>query len=83
VYVEARDLSVLLRDWNTSQEKRLWLASSNYEVFSRTRLFMRLGEAQQQFAETAGFAPDMSLVNSIAGGQSAAAVYDIGELEFL
>jgi hypothetical protein len=83
VYVEARDLSALLRDWNTSQEKRLWLASSNYEVFSRTRLFMRLGEAQQQFAETAGFAPDMSLVNSIAGGQSAVAVYDIGELEFL
>ena len=83
VYVEARDLSALLRDWNASQEKRLWLASSNYEVFSRTRLFMRLGEAQQQFAETAGFAPDMSLVNSIAGGQSAVAVYDIGELEFL
>ena len=83
VYVEAQDLTALLRDWNTSQEKRLWLASSNYEVFSRTRLFMRLAEAQQQFAETAGFAPDMSLLNSIAGGQSAVAVYDIGELEFL
>ena len=44
---------------------------------------MRLGEAQEQFAEAAGFAPDMSLVNSIAGGQSAIAIYDIGELEFL
>ena len=83
MYVEARDLSALLRDWNTSQEKQLWLASSNYEVFSRTRLLMRLQEAQQQFADTAGFAPDMSLVNSISGGQSAVAVYDIGELEFL
>lgn len=83
VYVEARDLSALLGDWNNSEEKRLWLASSNYEVFSRSRLFMRLAEAQQQFAETAGFAADMPLVNSISGGQSAVAIYDIGELEFL
>jgi hypothetical protein len=83
VYVEARDLSALLRDWNNSQEKRLWLTSDNHEVFSRTRLFLRLAEAQEQFAETAGFAPDMSLVNSIAGAQSAIAIYDIGELEFL
>jgi hypothetical protein len=83
VYVEARDLSTLLRDWNASEEKRLWLTSDNHEVFSRTRLFMRLAEAQEQFAETAGFAPDMSLVTSIAGAQSAIAIYDIGELEFL
>lgn len=83
VYVEARDFSAILRDWNASQERKLWLASANHEVFSRTRLFMRLGEAQQQFAETAGFAPDMSLVNSVGGGQSAIAIYDIGELEFL
>jgi hypothetical protein len=83
VYLETRDMSALLRDWDTSQEKKLWLASANHEVFSRTRLFMRLGEAQQQFAEAAGFAPDMSLVNSISGGQSAIAIYDIGELEFL
>ena len=83
VYVEARDLSALVRDWNASQEKKLWLASANYDVFSRTRLFMRLADAQQQFAETAGFAPDMTLVNSVAGTQSAIAIYDIGELEFL
>jgi hypothetical protein len=83
VYVETRDLSKLLGDWNASQEKRLWLSSDNHEVFSRTRLFLRLAEAQQQFAETAGFAPDMSLVNSVAGAQSAIAIYDIGELEFL
>lgn len=83
VYVEARDFSALLRDWNASPEKRLWLTSSNYDVFSRTRLFMRLADAQQEFAQTAGFATDMSLVNSIAGAQSAIAIYDIGELEFL
>jgi hypothetical protein len=83
VYIEARELSALLRDWNSSQEKKLWLTSANYDVFSRTRLFMRLAEAQQQFAETAGFAPDMTLVNSISGAQSAIAIYDIGELEFL
>ena len=35
-----------------------------------------LGEAQQQFAEAAGFAPDMTSVDSVAGGQSAIAVYE-------
>ena len=54
VYVEARDFSALLKDWNASSEKRLWLTSSNYDVFSRTRLFMRLADAQQEFADTAG-----------------------------
>src|SRR5690242_7188055 len=77
VYVEARDLATLLTDWNDSQEKRLWLTSDNHEVSSRTRLFMRLAEAQHEFADTAGFAPDMSLVSSIAGAQSAIAIYDI------
>src|SRR5688572_8992982 len=69
VYVEARDYSALLRDWNASPEERLWLTSGNYDVFSRTRLFIRLAEAQQEFADTAGFATDISLVNSISGGQ--------------
>lgn len=82
-YVEAKDFSALLADWNASAEKKQWLASANYEVFSRTRLLLRLTDAQAEFAQAAGFPADMPLVNSVAGAQSALAVYDIGELEFL
>jgi hypothetical protein len=83
LYVEARDFSALLKDWGGSPEKRLWLRSDNYSVFSRTRLFTRLTEAQGEYETAAGLPADMSLVNSIAGTESAIAIYDIGKLEFL
>jgi hypothetical protein len=83
LYLEARDFSAILNAWNNSQEKRKWVASSNYEVFSRSRLFSRLGEAGDQFAAAAGLPPDMNFVWQAAGKQSAVALYDIGNLEFL
>jgi hypothetical protein len=83
LYLESPDLAALVRDWNSSKEKQKWLASDNYQVFSRSRLLLRLREAQQQFAVAAGAPPDMALVDSVAGGQSALAIYDIGNLEIL
>lgn len=83
VYLEARDFAALVRDWNSSAEKKTWLASANYQVFSNSRLFLRLKEAQDQFGAAAGFAPDMTLVDAVAGGNSALALYDLGNLEFL
>ncbi|MGA2591304.1 MAG: hypothetical protein ABSH32_15400 [Bryobacteraceae bacterium] len=83
LYLQARDFGALLRDWNGSAEKRAWLDSANYEVFTRSRLFGRLEQAWQEFAAAAGFRPDMQLVESISGGPSALALYDIGKLEFL
>jgi hypothetical protein len=83
LYIESPDFSGLLHDWDTSQEKELWLKSDNYEVFSRSRLFGRLGDAQGEFAGAAGQKPDMAFLNQVAGKQSALAIYDISKLEFL
>jgi hypothetical protein len=81
--IEAKDFSSLLKDWSGSEQQRAWLASDNYAGFSRSRLFSRLGEAQQQFAESAGLSPDMNFLNQVAGKESLFAWYDIGNLEFL
>lgn len=81
--LEAQGFSGLLEDWNASTEKQQWLSSANYEMFSRSRLFYRLTEARNEFAAAAGFSPDMTLVESIAGAESALALYDIGDLRFL
>ncbi len=83
LYLQARDFGSLLKDWNSSVEKQRWLASDNYQVFSRSRLFLRLGEARDEFAAAAGLPPDMALLDSIAGSESALALYDIGQLQFL
>ena len=81
--LEAKDLDRLVGDWNSSREKALWLDSDNYQVFSRSKLLLRLKETQGEFGAAAGFTPEMSLVESIAGAESVLGLYDIGRLEFL
>jgi hypothetical protein len=83
LFIESPDFAALLHDWENAKEKQKWLESENYQVFSRSRLFLRLQEAQRQFAVAAGAPPDMALLDSVAGGQSALAIYDVGNLEFL
>src|SRR5580658_6632859 len=83
LYLEAKDFGALLADWNGSPEKRDWLDSANYDAFSRSVLFLKLGDAQTQFATAAGVPPDYTLLTSVAGTNSAIAMYDIGKLEFL
>jgi hypothetical protein len=83
LYLESQDFSSLLEDWNSSAEKKQWISTSNYEVFSRSRLFLRLKGASDQFAAAAGFSPNMNFLSQVAGTRSALALYDIGNLEFL
>jgi len=81
--IEARDFGLLLRDWNTSEEKRAWLTSDNYSAFSNSRLFERLSRAQDEFTAAAGLPADEDLLEKVAGKQSCLGLYDIGNLEFV
>jgi hypothetical protein len=83
LYLEAKDFRSLLNDWNASQEKRAWLAGDNYAAFSRSRLFERLSQAQDEFSTTASVPADSNLLMQVAGDQSALALYDIGNLQFV
>ena len=83
LYLEGKNFQGLLKDWNNSDEKRLWLGSDNYQVFSRSNLYLKLQNAQTEFATAAGIPPNMALLDGIAGSESALAFYDIGDLQFL
>jgi hypothetical protein len=83
LYLEAKDFAALLNAWNSSREKQAWVGSANYDAFSRSRLFYKLGQAQTEFAAAAGIPPDYAMLGSVAGGNSALAIYDIGNLEFI
>src|SRR5216684_610368 len=83
LYLQAKDFSTVLGDWNASPQKASWVKSKNYEVYSRSRLFLRLQGASDQFAAAAGLPPDMNFLPQVAGSQSALALYDIGKLQFL
>lgn len=83
LYLEAKDFSSLLGDWNSSPQKKQWVQSDSYEVFSRSRLFLRLKGAGDQFAAAAGLPPDMDFLSEVSGEHSVLAVYDIGKMQFL
>jgi hypothetical protein len=83
LYLEAKDFSTLLAEWNSSPQKKQWTESSNYGVFSRSRLFLRLNGASRQFTAAAGLPPDMDFLSQVSGTRSALALYDIGNLQFL
>ena len=83
LYLQAKDFSSLLADWDKSQEKENWLKSKNHDVFSQSRLLLRLKEAGAQFSSAAGVPADANLLRQVAGKQTALALYDIGKLQFL
>jgi hypothetical protein len=83
LYLQAKDFSALLTEWGKSPEKQEWIKSNNYEVFSRSRLFLRLKDALGEFSSAAGVPADAELVRQIAGKESAVALFDIGKLQFL
>ena len=83
LYLEAADFGRLLRDWDASKVKTEWLESDNYAVFSRSNLFSKLEGVYGEYGSAAGFCPGLASLIEIAGAESALALYDIREVEFL
>ena len=83
LYLEAKDFSSLIGDWDGSAEKAAWLKSANHDVFSQSALYQKLGQAQSDFATAAGIPTDYALLKSLAGTNSALAIYNVGALQFL
>jgi len=83
LYLQAKDFASLLGDWDKSQEKENWLKSKNYDVFSQSRLLLRLQNAGNEFSKAAGVPVGADLLHQVAGRQSVLALYDIGKLQFL
>ncbi len=80
--IESPDFTAVLHSWNASPQQKAWLTSANYSVFSNSRLFGRLNDAETQFA-AASQIPAAALLPQVAGHQSVFAWYDISNLEFL
>jgi hypothetical protein len=81
--LQAKDFAGELAAWNASPEQKAWLGSMRYRGFSQSHLYLRLHEAWEQFNDAAGLAADSPLLTSIAGHESALALYNIGDLAFL
>jgi hypothetical protein len=82
LYLEARDFSRLLADWNSSTVKQDWLGSDNYTVFEQSNLFLKLNGVYKAYGAAAGFTPDMASLRALAGDESALALYDLQHVQF-
>src|SRR5206468_10212719 len=82
-YLESSDFATQLGDWNRSGVKAKWLASKNYEEFMTTRLVLKLKEVYTEFSNAAGFEPDLNELETVAGSDSALAVYDLRRLDLI
>ena len=83
LYLQAKDFSSLLSDWDKSQEKVSWLRSKNHDVFLQSRLLLRLQDAGNEFSKASGVPTSEDLLRQMAGKQAVLALYDIGKLQFL
>lgn len=83
LYLEAPDFSRLLHDWDESKLKSDWPETANYSVFSNSNLFNKLEAVFKEYGEAAGFLPDLKNIIEIAGTDSALALYDFRDVEFL
>jgi hypothetical protein len=83
LYLESSDFATQLRDWDRSEVKAKWLVSKNHEEFMTTRLMLKLRDVYAEFSNAAGFEPNMTELATVAGGESAVAVYDIRRLDLV
>src|SRR5215469_14210363 len=83
LYLQAKDFSSLLADWDKSREKESWLKSKNHDVFLQSRLLLRLQDAGGEFSKASGVPTNQDLLRQVAGKQAVLALYDIGKLQFL
>jgi len=83
LYLEAPDFGRLIREWDASKVKADWLDSASFSVFSRSNLFAKLQAVYGEYGAAAGFLPGLKSVTEIAGTESALALYQIRDVEFL
>ncbi len=81
--IEAKDFHALLSSWDQSQAKAKWLKSANYEQFTQSNLFQKMSGVFDEYNAASQLAPGLADMLQIAGSESALALYDPRELEFL
>ncbi|MGA9771952.1 MAG: hypothetical protein WBV94_23170 [Blastocatellia bacterium] len=83
VYVQARDLSALMKLWMASSVRDRLFKSASFDAFSKSRIWLKFAARKDDFEKALGFGLNESRFAELAGGQSAISIYDIGKLEMV
>ncbi len=83
VYVQATDLSALMKMWNASNIREQYYKSASFSAYSQSHIYLKLQNRKQDFEQAIGFGLDEDRLAELAGGASSVAMYDIGKLEMV
>ena len=83
LYIQARDLSALMKRWLASPVRKDFYASPSFDSFSQSHLYLKLQNRKADFDNALGFSIDEDRLAELAGGASAVSIYDIGKLEMV
>lgn len=83
IYVQVQDLPAFIKLWKESEIGKKYLESTNFAEFQRQHLALKLAERADEIDEAVGFFPDLNFLSNLSENKAAAAVYDIGKMEFV
>lgn len=83
LYVQARDMSALMKTWMASTVRDKFYKSASFDAFSKSRIWLKFASRKDDFEKALGFGLDESRFAELAGGASAISIYDIGKIEMV
>ncbi|MGH9826575.1 MAG: hypothetical protein ACREDR_25380, partial [Blastocatellia bacterium] len=83
LYIQARDLSAVMKRWLGSPVRKGFYDSPSFAAFSQSHLYVKLQARKADFDKALGFSLDEDRLAELAGGTSAVSIYDIGKLELV
>ncbi|MBL8149088.1 MAG: hypothetical protein JNN15_04090, partial [Blastocatellia bacterium] len=83
VYVQFKDLSTQIKNWQTSALSRRYYDSKSYELWARRHFSLKLAQRLEEFQSSLGGSLTLEALRQTAGRESAIGVYDIGETQFV
>lgn len=83
VYVQAGDLSALMKTWLASPVRSKFYDSASFNAFQKSRVYLKLQDRKKDLETAIGVGLDESRLAELAGRASAVSIYDIGNLEIV
>ena len=83
VYVQANDLSALMKTWLASPVRSQFYDSASFEAFQKSHVYLKLQDRRKDFETAIGVGLDEKRLAELAGRGSAVSIYDIGKLELV
>lgn len=83
VYVQANDLSALMKTWLASPVRSQFYDSASFAAFQKSHVYLKLQSRKKDFETAIGIGLDEKRLAELAGRASAVSIYDIGKLELV